>query len=164
MIPLQITITGYQGKPATLFCAYAPDTHILVVSVESAYRAERHATCTIVSNNDSGLRDVGFDEGKLADAISAFYALQGGIAADGVSSRLVFDERGKRCNPAGSIDKDGINERGQKYRVSESITNGQMATLAACWYAIHHVSRNERLLNAAERFKNALMAGDILTL
>ncbi|MGI9213556.1 MAG: hypothetical protein ACR2HF_13875 [Methylococcaceae bacterium] len=164
MMPIQATMTGYSGKPATLFAGYDTDSRVLACSVEAAYRVERHGACAIITN-DSGIqqRDMLFREADLADAIVAFYALMGGIATDGKSARLIFSDKAQRANPIDSIDKDGIGESGQKYRISDAVSNGKMATLAACWYAVHFAGTYART-RQAHKHMTRLELGDVFTI
>lgn len=164
MIPIQTSISGYQGKPATVFSGYDPESRILVVSVESVFRPERQAQCLVIANDETLFpRDVLFTDDCLPDAISAFYALHSGTAADSVSPRLVFDEKAARCNPTSGIERDGLSESGYKYRISDTMSNAQMAVLATCWYARIHFSRVNRYIEKAERFADLLMKNGVIT-
>lgn len=138
MIPIQSTIISFLGKPATVFCAYDEDLRILVVSVEADYRNERRDGCIVITNDHTIDRDTLLDSEKIQDAIRAFFAFQGGLSSDGKSPRLVFSEKAQRANPSDSIEKDGVDARGQRYRISEDISCAKVATLAACWYAHYH--------------------------
>jgi len=135
MNQIQATFTGYGGKACTLFSAYDSDAKMLIVGAEAAYRTDRRDGC-IVLTNDSGLsRDSLFTDEDLKDAISAFFALKSGIAADGKSSRIAFGARASRANPEQSIEKDGIDASGPRFRISEGVTCAQVAALATCLYA-----------------------------
>jgi hypothetical protein len=150
MIPIQASIVGYSGKPCTLFSAYDEDSQVLVVSVEADYRTQRRDGCMIITNNTDIDRDGLFTEDDLKDAINAFYGLHSGVANDGQSSRLVFSDKAARANPGNSIEKDGIDSSGQKFRISESITCAQIAALATCWYAHSRVGTVNKMLNMAD--------------
>lgn len=165
MIPIQSTIVGYQGMPKTLFSAYNPDTRVLVVSVEADYRAERRNECMVITNDDSVDRDMLFGEDDLQAAIESFFMLQGGVASDGKSPRLVFSEKAARANPTQSIEKDGMDTSGQRYRISENITSAQIAALAACWYAERKVKTIDSILDMAEKLNeiDVLAMGGIFT-
>lgn len=135
MIPIQTTIVGYAGKPITLFSAYDENSKVLVISVESDYWREPRDGCLVVTNDLNIARDILFTEDNLLDAVTAFFAMYNGMAVDGRSNRLTFSERATRSNPVQSIEKDGIDTNGQKYRIAESVTCAQVATLATCHYA-----------------------------
>lgn len=166
MITIQVTITGYFGKPCTLFSAYDQESRVLVVSVEAAYRSERREGCMVITNDLNIERDGLFSEGELQQAIMEFFTLQGGIASDGKSKRLVFSDKAARANPAQSIEKDGMDANGQRYRILDSITNAQMAALATCWYAASRVSVIANMLDMADKLIDIelLNRGGILTI
>ncbi len=166
MIPIQTTITGYSGKACTLFSAYDQDAQVLVISVEAAYRRDRRDGCMIITNDLNLERDGVFSEEELQASITAFFSMQGGIASDGKSQRLVFSDKAARANPAQSIEKDGMDSSGQRYRISESITNAQIAAMATCWYAAHRVDTVGKMLTMADKLIDIerLNRGMILTI
>jgi len=151
MIPIQATVVGYSGKPCTIFSVYDPDSRVLAVSVESGYRSQRRDNCMVITNDTNIERDGLFTEEDLQQSINAFFNMQGGVSADGKTSRLVFSDKAARTNPAQSIEKDGIDSSGQRYRISESITAAQVAALATCWYAESKIETINRALNMAEK-------------
>lgn len=150
MTPIQATIVGYASKPSTVFAAYDSETRVLVVSVEAGYRAARRDGCIVISNDTTVERDSLFDESMMRDAILSFFALQAGVSADGKSSRLLFSEKAARSNPINSIEKDGMDANGQKYRVSEAITCAQVAVLTACRYAHSKAGPVDQMLGMAD--------------
>jgi hypothetical protein len=166
MIPIQSTIVGYQGKPRTVFCAYNDETRILVVSVETDYRSERRDNCLVITNDVSIQRDMLFSEDDLQAAIEAFFMLQGGIAVDGKSARLAFADKAMRANPAQSIEKDGMDTNGQRFRISENITSAQIAALAACWYVEKRVGVVNDVLDMADKLLelDQLALGGVVTI
>jgi len=155
MIPIQTTIVGYTGKACTLFSAYDPETHVLAITVDYGYLAKRRDACMVITNDPKIDRDMLFTEDDLQQAITDFFFMQGGVASDGKSPRLTFGDRSPRANPAQSIEKDGINANGQRYRIADGISNSQVATLATCWYANTHVSTVDDVLDMADRLINA---------
>ncbi len=162
MIQIQATFTGYGGRPCSLFSAYDPKARMLVVGAEADYRRERREGCIVLTNDKDIPRDGLFTDDDLHRAISAFYALKSGIAADGKSSRLAFADRAARANPEQTIDQDGIDARGPKYRIAEGVTCGQIAALATCLHAIRS-DTIEQTVVMAETFR-ALSLGSILTI
>lgn len=166
MIPIQTTIVGYSGKPCTLFSAYDPDSQVLVVSVEADYRRDKREGCMVLTNDLNLERDGLFSEDDLQQSITAFFSMSGGVAGDGKSSRLVFADKAARSNPAQSIEKDGIDTSGQRYRISESITNAQVAALATCLHAAERINNIDEMLSMADRLIDAelLNRGMVLTI
>ncbi len=170
MTPIQATVIGYSGKPCTLFSAYDEDNLVLVVSTEVSYRRDRFENCLIVTNDDAIERDTLFKEDYLSEAIAAYFMLYQGMAIDGQSSKFSLSEKAQRANPAQSIEKDGMDSNGQRYRISESITCAQIAALATCWQVSQLISANkaiemaDRILELETDFHKGLMAGEIFTI
>ncbi len=159
---IQSTFIGYGGKPCTLFSLLDSETNILVVSAEGGYRKERRDGCVVITNDKGISRDRLFADDDIKAAINAFYSLKNGIAEDGRSSRLTFSERVQRANPESSIEKDGIDQSGPRYRIAENITCAQMATLATCLHAMKSSSIESALDMADELTK--LLSGEVVTI
>lgn len=155
MKQVQATITGFKGQACTLFSVYDPDTRVLAISVETKYRAERRDN-TIVISNDDVPRDEQFTDAKMIEAIRAFYSLKTGVASDGQSSLIVFGERAQRANPDMSVESDGVDSNGPKYRVADTITNAQVAALATCLWASKQ-AKVERALSMIDDSLNMTM-------
>jgi hypothetical protein len=162
MIQIQATVAGYGGKPCSVFSVYDPGARVLVVGAEADYRTDRRPEAIVLTNVPDIARDCLFSDAELMAAISAYFALKSGVAADQKSPRLVFSDRAARANPENSIDRDGFDTNGPKYRVSEGITCGQIATLASCWHVMK-CDTVEQTVKMAESFRD-LLAGDILTI
>lgn len=135
MIPIQATISGYGSKPCTLFSAYDIDSQVLVISVEAKHQRERRDGCMVITNAPDIPRDMLFSETDLKKAIDTFFYMRSGMAVDGKSSKLAFSDKVVRLNPQNSIEKDGMDANGQKFRISENIACSQIAVLATCLYA-----------------------------
>lgn len=162
MIQIQATFIGYGGSACSLFSALDPDTDMLVIGAQAEYRTQRRNGCIVLTNNPEIPRDSLFTEDDIKSAIAAFYALKAGVAKDNKSSRLVFSDRAARANPEQSIEKDGIDESGQKFRISESVTCSQIAALATCLYAMR-AGTVERAVQMMEDF-SVLSAGGIISI
>lgn len=162
MIQIQATFIGYGGRACSLFSAIDEDSRILVVSAEAEYRTERRSGCVVLTNDPDIPRDSFFSDENMKKAISAFYSLKTGVAADGKSSRLVFSERAFRANPEQSIEKDGIDYNGPRYRISEGVSCGQIAALATCLYATQS-DTVEQTVKMASMFAS-LSRGEIVTI
>lgn len=162
MIQIQASIIGYGGRPCSLYSAYDPASKVLVVGAEGEYRRERREGCIVITNEPDIPRDKLFTEDDLAAAINAYYALKQGVAADNKSARIVFADRAVRANPDQSIEKDGISENGQKFRLSEGISCAQIAALATCAYAIKSETV-DRAIAMSRRFRD-LSFGRIISI
>lgn len=162
MIKIQATFIGYGGVPCSLFSVFDTDTSVLAISVQADYRADRRDDCLVITNDTGISRDRFFNDDDIKDSIAAFYSLKAGVASDGVSPRLTFSERAARANPEPSIEKDGIDVTGPRFRVSESVTCGQMAALATCLYAVKS-NTIERSIEMADEIAT-FMNGGIITI
>lgn len=162
MIQIQATFAGYGGGATTLFSAYDPTSRVLVVAKDAGYRVERRPGCVVLTNIDGIPYDSMFDVSQLREAIDAYYALRNGVAADTKGARLVFDSSVMRANPEAVIERDGIDDRGPKYRVADNITCVQLAVLATCQQAMK-ADAVERTVNLAKRFER-LALGEILSI
>lgn len=132
---IQATVVGFQGRPCTLFSLFDTETKVLAVAKETDYRSDRAKGCVVITNDSTIARDQLFTDAELKAAITAYYELDSGLSADNSSSRLNFSDAVTRNNPSNAIERDGIDASGQKYRVAEGVTNGQIAVLATCLYA-----------------------------
>lgn len=162
MIQIQATFIGYGGRACSLFSAVDEDSNVLVVSAEVDYRTVRRDGCIVITNNPDIPRDSLFSDSDIKDAISAFYSLKTGLAADNRSPRLVFSERAARSNPEQSIEKDGVDYNGPRFRISEGVTCGQIAALATCLYA-SRANTIRDTLNMADELAS-LSGGQIITI
>lgn len=161
MIQIQATFAGYSGSAATVFSAYDPTSRVLVIAREVAYREDRREGCVVLTNVDGIPTDSRVRDDDMRDCILAYYALRNGVAADGKGSRLVLDRSVMRANPEAVIERDGIDERGPKYRVADTITSAQMAVLATC----RHAAKSDAVssvVSMAKRFER-LALGEILS-
>lgn len=167
MIPIQASISGYGGKAATLYSAYAEDTGVLVISREVTFNRNRHKSCLVITNEPDIERDALFSNEDIAEAIVAYYALLSGVANDDKSNRLVIGDQAQRANPDSVLEKDGADTRGPKYRVSDGITCLQMAALATCWYAYRKAGTASRVFDMMDSIYEAqvaIMQGKIISI
>jgi hypothetical protein len=134
MIQIQATVSGYGGKPATLFSAYDETLGALAAAVASDYRPARRAGCVVLTNVPDIDRDTLYGKDDLRAAIDAFVFLKDSLAVDGKTPRLIFLERAARANPAAVIEVDGMDASGTRYRVSETVTSTHIAALLTCLY------------------------------
>ncbi|SEN72092.1 hypothetical protein [Nitrosomonas marina] len=158
-IKIQSTFSGYGGGACTLFSLYDTDTNVLAIGVQAEFRKERRKDCIVITNDPDIDRDRLFTDDDIKAAISAFYALQQGVASNGKGSRLGFSETAARSNPTSSIEKDGIDVNGPRYRISENVTCGQMAALATCLHAIK-AGKVDQMLGMADELSMLMMGGD----
>lgn len=132
MIKIQANITGF-GKPATVFAMYDEKSRILLVStIAKDYQRERLNDCLLITNDLTIERDALFSQDDFKLGIAAFFEFEGSFATDGKTTRLIYQDDAQRAKP--TIEKDGIDENGYKYRVSEDAKSEQIAVLAICLF------------------------------
>lgn len=90
----------------------------------------RRGGCAVVTNNPStDDRDELFTDVELRQAIEDYFAFSG-------RGLLVIEPAVARHDPRSKIEPDGLDERGRKYRIAPDMTNGQLAVIVACWFAM----------------------------
>ena len=166
MILIQSTVSGYGGKPVSLFSAYDPDAEVLAISVEADYRRERRENCVVLTNDLTVPRDGLFTEDDMQDGINAFFSLKTGIASDGKSPRLTFGSRAGRADPSSVIEKDGVDTSGFRYRISDAVTCSQVAAVITCWYAYKRAGTLQNMfamVDSLNSIGDRLNAGEVIT-
>lgn len=129
---IRVNVTGYKGAGVSIFAAFDAQASVLSVARElgSLELIDRPGFLRISNQIDDPHRDALFTEDNLSEAIRCYYDMRG-------AGRLVMAPALQRHDPSNRIEADGVDERGTKYRISPEITCGQVAMLAACWYARH---------------------------
>lgn len=112
---------GLSGDPVTLAAVLDPATGVLVVTKKVEFREEPDEGFAFVTNFRCETYDSLFLEEHWNDAIKAFKQ------AESAEALVIMDEV-NRWRPR--IETDGVDERGQKYRLREDMENGEMAILA----------------------------------
>ena len=133
---IQTNIIGFEGRPCTLYSSYNTEKRILTIVASMPYQPKGREGCVLVSNDQSVHRDSTFSDKDMREAISAFFAIRDGYAADGHSTRLNFVGRAKKIQPDGFIEIEGTDEKGKIFNVKPDITNEDVALLATCRYAV----------------------------
>lgn len=145
-IKMRVNVAGYKGAPASLFAAYDPATDILLVARESAYEGgERDGFLKITNQVRDSAQDALFTEDDTRSAITAYFELE--------ALRLItLAQSVQRCNPESKIERDGMDERGMKYRIHPDISNAQVAVLFAALYA-----GRQRSVDVAQGFMDEML-------
>ncbi len=118
------SIAGYNGKPTTLLAMFDEATRALVIRKEIEYREARREGETdwaFVTNVRCAAYDCMFTEEHLADAVSAYKEMEG-------SGTAVIHDDVVKYRPR--VESDGVDEKGQKWRLNPSMENGEVAVLA----------------------------------
>lgn len=122
-----VSISGYGADGAqavTLVCFHDAETDFLVVDSSMEFAEQRPEGFALVTNLPLQTRDFLFTADHIRDAIRDYYARDGQGIID-------IDDVLQRYRPDGKIERDGIDERGPKFRLSPDIGNGEVAVLAA---------------------------------
>ena len=99
-------------------------------TVRPGHTEVRRKGCAVLTNNaGADDRDSLFTDADIRDAINDYF----GFAGRGL---LVLDDAVARLNPATKIEADGLDEHGRKYRIAQDMSNGQLAVIALCWFAV----------------------------
>lgn len=149
-VMMRVNCAGQQGQPVSLFAAYDPETDVLVVVRETKYETVvREGFLRVTTRDADPEHDMVFTEENYHDAIVAFFDLQ-------AMSLIQFANGLAKLNPENKIERDGMDERGVKYRIAPDIGNAQAAVLIACFAA-----RRQRMVGLAEEFMDEM--GSIYT-
>lgn len=122
-----VSISGYGtngAKPVSLVCFHDTQSDFLIVDSEMEFVEARPVDFALVTNLPLQTRDFLFTEEHIRDSIRDYYARDGQGIID-------IDDALMRFRPDGKIERDGIDERGPKFRLSPDIGNGEVAVLAA---------------------------------
>lgn len=132
-----VTVGGYGGagaKPVTLAAIRDDATGILSVAKEVKYRDVAPPGFAFVTNMRLPNYDCLFEEEHLQGAILAYKEGEG-------LTTFVIDDEVAKFRPR--IETDGVDTKGQKYRLDGEITNGEMAVLA-----LAHFQSRQRSIGA----------------
>lgn len=119
-----VSISGYQGQAATLLCVHDAKSGVLLVGSQRPFLREAPAGFALVANVRLDSADFVFGDEHLRDAIRAFFMRKSQGLIDIAEALVRFD-------PDNAIEQAGVDERGTRYVLNETISNGQMAVLAA---------------------------------
>lgn len=158
-IDLQVTITGFQGRPTTLFSSYEIKSKMLFIAKDEKLRTERFRDCLVVSNDPSISHDKLFTIAELKDAIEAYNNFRNTYSTDGKNIRLQINEKAQSCSPAGSVQIEGYDTNGPKYGVNEAISCSQIAALVTC-LAASKIDTVEQSCSLTDQLDEALQYND----
>lgn len=132
---MQVSIGGF-GPPVTVWCVWDRAAKILAVAAESPLMRERREGCVVISNVTDVDRDRAFDSSMISRAIDHYWTLSTGVAVDGVSRQIVYADKAQRLSPESAVERDRIGVDGPIYQLSDTVTSGHVAVLAAADYAM----------------------------
>lgn len=161
---IQANISGYDGKPATLFSVYDSESGILVISILSKeFKAERHNDCLMIGNDTRYPVDFIFDKESLIDSVESYNYLKKSLASDNKSTRLIFSDKANNSDPVNAVQRNGYGNQGNEQHSFDIITNAQAAALATCLWASKS-SSIDIALDGCDYLINQLMNGGLITL
>ena len=138
IIALQATIGGLSAVSnsggETVYGVLDVPTGMLLVdsskTVEAGTPEKRGRGCAVVTNNGNcDDFDLLFTGDDLRGAIADYFSFAG-------RGLLTIEDAQQRHNPATKIEPDGVDEHGPKYRIANDISNGQIAVIVLCWFAL----------------------------
>lgn len=125
---IMVTVAGYGGAgspPITLAATLDDATAVMTVLKEIKYRDKPDKGYAFVTNLKLEAYDCLFTEEHLQGAILSYRESQG------LGSFVMHDDM-MRHRPR--IETDGIDPKGQKYRLPGDINNGEIAVLALAYF------------------------------
>lgn len=137
IIPMQAAVGGMSlaGERGSVVIYGGLDVGSGVLLLREARRLEpgevapRRPGYAVLSNYAVGDHDVVFGEECIQEAIRDYFAFAG-------RGLLLIEDAVSGHNPQSKIEPDGVDEKGRKFRVANDITNGQIAVIALCWFAV----------------------------
>ena len=135
---IMCTIGGYgqaNAEAITIGALRSPDGTVATIR-QLDLTLTRKEGMAFVTNLKLDAYDSMFKEEHLSDAIRSYKEMLG-------QDRLTFSDKAMSFQPR--IETDGIDERGQQYRLDQNIDNAQMAVLAI----VHFVDRQYAITSTA---------------
>lgn len=129
--------TGYAGEPITLVALIDPASGVLAVVKHVKFRERADEGFAFVTNFRCEAYDCLFQEEHWEDAIREFVQGEG-------NTMVSIDSEVSRWAPR--IETDGVDEKGQKYRLREDLNNGEVAILA-----LVHFQQRQRGISLADQ-------------
>jgi hypothetical protein len=112
---------GYAGKNVTLVAFLDPATGVLAIAKSITFREVADEGFAFVTNVRTESYDSLFTEEHWAQAIRDYQVGQG-------SETITMGDEVSRWAPR--IETDGVDEKGQQYRLHADLNNGEVAVLA----------------------------------
>lgn len=165
MVKIQATISGYSGKPCSLLSVYYRDSGILAIAKIHAYTEESVKEASIITNVPRIKRDAFFTESDLKTAIQCFKTMSARVLPDG-SSGIEMSASVGRANPAHTLESNGIDVSGEKFKIAPDVTNEQIAVLATCFFVDRIETRDNdiALINGLNEAYDKLVMGWTVTI
>jgi hypothetical protein len=119
---IMASVSGFSGDSVTLLAFLDPATGVLAIAKKTQeFREVGDEGYAFVTNTRTESYDCLFTEDHWAQAMRDFKVAEG-------SETVKLGAEATRFTPR--IESDGVDDHGQKYRLHEDLTNGEVAVLA----------------------------------
>ncbi|MBV4524399.1 hypothetical protein KVG88_30455 [Pseudomonas sp. SWRI74] len=119
---IMASVSGYSGDSVTLLALLDPATGVLAIAKKTRdFREVADEGYAFVTNTRTDAYDCLFTEDHWAQAIRDYQVAEG-------NETVKLGDEAARFSPR--IETDGVDDRGQKYRLHADLTNGEVAVLA----------------------------------
>lgn len=133
---IMVSISGYTGESVTLAGVIDPANGILAVVKSVKFREVADEGFAFITNTKTEAYDCLFTEEHWAQAIRDYQVAMG-------NETMTINEAAHRFKPR--LETDGVDERGQKYRLHAELQNGEVAVLAMV-----HFQQRQKALTIAD--------------
>jgi hypothetical protein len=119
---IMASVSGYSGDSVTLLALLDPATGVLAIAKKTRdFREVADEGYAFVTNTRTDAYDCLFTEDHWAQAIRDYQVAEG-------NETVKLGDEAARFSPR--IETDGVDDRGQKYRLHADLSNGEVAVLA----------------------------------
>ncbi|WP_426237489.1 hypothetical protein [Pseudomonas sp. TWP3-2] len=133
---IMASVSGYTGESVTLVGLIDPATGILAIAKSVKFREVGDDGFAFVTNTRTEAYDCLFTEDHWAQAIRDYRTSEG-------NNTMVLGDAANRHKPR--LETDGVDEKGQKYRLHADLENGEVAVLAMV-----HFQQRQLAINKAD--------------
>jgi hypothetical protein len=133
---IMASVSGYTGGSVTLVGFIDPATGVLAIVKSVKFREVADDGFAFVTNTKTEAYDCLFTEEHWAQAIRDYMIAEG-------SQTLAIADDATRWAPR--LETDGVDEKGQKYRLPADLQNGEVAVLAMV-----HFQQRQKALTIAD--------------
>jgi len=151
---LQARISGYSGKPVTVYAIYDSESHTCIIGKIGAANAPKQSGGILIADTEINERDDIYAESDILPSITDFYDMH-------KAGEIQIRDSVMAADPRAAIEFDGIKNGSKEYRVMPTVTNSQIATLSIARH-IRKSLKIEDSLSMLDGF-NALLNGDSIT-
>lgn len=133
---IMASVSGYSGDSVTLAGVIDPANGILAVVKSVKFREAADEGFAFITNTKTEAYDCLFTEEHWAQAIRDYQVAMG-------NETMTITDAATRFKPR--LETDGVDEKGQKYRLHADLLNGEVAVLAMV-----HFQQRQKALTIAD--------------